>query len=471
MPTRNEISSATSAPAAATDHETGSARTVTRDLATAVWNSRWEDIPAHVRHAAKRSLLNYFAAAFGGCRDEAVGILEPFFRDHSAAAHHVIIGRSAQLDSLNAAFINAVSANVLDFDDTHHPTIIHPTAPIVPPLLVVAEHQTVSGAQFLHALVLGVEVACRLGNAVSPGHYNRGWHITSTCGVFGAAAAVGKLFELDVQRLIWAFGSAAAQSSGVVETLGTMAKSIGVGNAARNGLLSALLARAGIVGPDSPLEGRQGFFRVLAESVDMPRVAQGWGRSWEILHNIHKPYPCGIVLNPVIDACFELRRDPAFSVEHVASIVVHGNPLLRKRADRPSVTTGREAQVSAQHTVAVALQCGSAGVVEYSDAAVQRGDILALRDKVRIVEDGAIPVESATVVVTLTTGKELSFTVRHARGTLQRPLSDGELEQKLRTLAAYGAPTVDPNPIIDAVWGLEERDDASALMRLTRPAA
>ena len=145
---------------------------------------------------------------------------------------------------LSAAFVNAASGNVFDFDDTHHPTIIHPTAPVAPALFALAESQPMSGAALLHAFVLGVEVECRLGNAVSPWHYRRGWHITSTCGVFGAAAAVAKVLALDAEHIVWALGNASAQSSGLVETLGTMAKSIGVGAAARGGLVGRAV-RAG----------------------------------------------------------------------------------------------------------------------------------------------------------------------------------------------------------------------------------
>ena len=206
---------------------------------------RWEDIPAHVRHEAKRSLLNYFAVALSACHDPTIEIAARTYRHFAAGKQATVIGRRERTDILNAAALNCMGANVFDFDDTHIPTIIHPTAPVAPAVFALAETMATRGVDFLLAFILGVETECRIGNAISPGHYARGWHITSTCGVFGSAMAAGKLLGLSRQQLVWALGTASAQASGLVETLGTMAKSVSMGNAARNGILSALLAREG----------------------------------------------------------------------------------------------------------------------------------------------------------------------------------------------------------------------------------
>src|SRR5690606_9826517 len=154
---------------------------LTRQLAAFVNRSRWEDLSEEVRHEAKRSILNFFGAALGGCRDRATqtayDVLAPFAGPQTATS----IGRTERIDSLNAAFLSALSGNVFDFDDTQPRTIIHPTAPVAPALFALAEERRITGAQLLHAFVLGVEIECRLGNAISPGHYRRGWHITATC--------------------------------------------------------------------------------------------------------------------------------------------------------------------------------------------------------------------------------------------------------------------------------------------------
>ncbi|WP_406940487.1 MmgE/PrpD family protein, partial [Bordetella pertussis] len=160
---------------------------VSAELARFAATSRWEDVPQAVRHEGRRSLLNYFAVALAAARDPVLDTATRTYARFASDARASLVGRARRLDMLNAAALNAMAANVYDFDDTHHPTIIHPTAPAAPALFALAETRPLSGAQLLHAFVLGVEATCRIGNAMSPGHYARGWHITSTCGVFGAA--------------------------------------------------------------------------------------------------------------------------------------------------------------------------------------------------------------------------------------------------------------------------------------------
>lgn len=429
-------------------------------------SARWDDIPEVVRHEAKRSLMNFFATSLGGCHDEAVSKASTMLRSFAGRSTATVIGRSEQTDLLHAAFLNAMSANVFDFDDTHERTIIHPTAPVAPALLALAETSTLSGSQLLLALIMGIETECRIGNAISPGHYKRGWHITSTCGVFGAAVAVGKALGLDSERMRWALGNASAQSCGLVETLGSMSKSISVGNAARNGALSALLAQANFSGPVQPLEGPRGFLRVTGDNPDFAEVIEGLGQRWEALNNTYKPYPCGVVLNPVIESCLALFDSAKFSLSHVKNVELVGHPLLRERTDRPDVQSGREAQVSAQHTVAVTLSTGKARLQEFSDQSVADLDLRAFASKVRFVDDASYSVNAARVTLHMRDGNVLSHTVTHSRGSATNPLSDADLENKLKDLAEFGNTGVDAQRLIDAVWSLDRATDASSLMEL-----
>ncbi len=444
---------------------------VTEPLAQFVAESRWADIPDTVRHEAKRSLLNFFAVALGGCTDptiaKAAGVMHRFRADEAAT----VIGRNERTDMLNAAALNAMSANVYDFDDTHSPTIIHPTAPVASALLALAQSQPMTGTQWLHAFVLGVDIECRIGNAISPGHYNRGWHITSTCGVFGAAAAAGRALGLTAQQLAWALGNASAQACGLVETLGTMSKSMSVGNAARNGLLSAMLAEADFDGPAAPLEGVRGFLNVTGDNPDFAGLIERLGQRWELCKNTYKPYPCGVVLNPVIDACLALHADPALALQRITRIEVVGHPLLRQRTDRPGVRTGRESQVSAQHAVPIALITGRAGLDEFSDAAVARADVQALGRKVCFTEDETFSIDAARVIITQTDGQTLTSVIDFARGSLKKPLTDGEIEQKLRALCRYGRSGCKPDALIDAVWGLDGAADVGLLVDLAQGVA
>ena len=284
---------------------------VTHALADFVAGSRWEEIPAEVRREGVRSLLNFVGCALGGCHDEAIEVAAKVLAPTSGPAQASLIGRTERLDILNAAFLNGAAANVLEYDDTHLPTVMHPAAPAAPGVLALAEQRPVDGRALLHALILGIETGSRVGVGLMPTHYRRGWHITATCGIFSGAAAAGKLLGLDTRHMAWSLGHAATQSAGLVESLGSMSKSLGVGNAARNGLAAALFAEAGLTAAERAIEGRYGFAPVTSDSVDFGAMIDGLGEHWEILANAYKPYPCGVVLFPVIDACLELRANHA----------------------------------------------------------------------------------------------------------------------------------------------------------------
>jgi 2-methylcitrate dehydratase PrpD len=440
---------------------------VTQSLAHYVVATRWEDVPSPVRHQAKRSLMNFFAVALAGCRTGPVEIALRSLAEFSGGKQATLVGRTERIDALSAAFLNAAGANVYDFCDTHLRTVIHPSAPVVPALLAAAELRRVSGPDLLLALVLGNEVQARIGLAISPSHYNRGWHITSTCGVFGAASGAGKLLGLDERQMVWALGTAATQSSGLCECLGTPAKSVSVGNAARNGLWSALLAEKGFDGPLEPLAGVQGFYNALNETPDLSLVTEGLGESWEILATSYKPYPCGFVIHSVLDCVLDWRRGNPKA--EVTRVVVRGNPLLSVRTDRPDVSTGRESQVSVQHAVAAALVTGKAGLDQFTDACVRDPKVLALRSKVEVVSDSAFSTIAAAVEITTADGKTHSLSQQAARGSDVNPIDDKDLEQKLRTAAADWDPRRDVTPLVDAIWTLDSRADVSGLASLAVP--
>jgi len=433
----------------------------TATLARFVVESRWNDLPPEVHHETKRGLLNFIGAAFGGARDAAIDHAATVLGRFSGRPEAGIIGRPERYDALTASFLNAASGNVLDFDDTHHPTVIHPTSPVAPPLIALGETGHMSGADFLHALALGIEIACRIGNSVSPFHYARGWHITSTCGAVGAAAASGKVLGLDTQRMVCALGLGANQACGLVESLGSMAKSVSVGNAARNGLFAALLAQQGYTAAPGTLEGPRGFAQVMGDRPNLKAMTRNLGARWEVCNNMLKPYPSGVVLHSVTDACLELRARHHPPIERIAGIRVYGHPLLRQRADRPAPGSGREAAVSAQHSVAVCFIHGAAGVAQYSDASCREPAVLALGAKVSVEEDPRIAVAGARVTLTLNDGQTYSIEIEHALGSLQRPMSDADVEAKVRTLVAGHDCPVDR--LIEAVWQLDRCEDVSAL--------
>jgi 2-methylcitrate dehydratase PrpD len=440
---------------------------VTESLARHIVATRWEDIPAPVRHQAKRSLMNFFAVALAGCRTGPVEIALRSLAEFSGGKQATVLGRSERVDALGAAFLNAAGANVHDFCDTHLRTVIHPTAPVAPALLALAEMRQVSGRDLLLALILGNEIQARIGLAISPHHYSKGWHITSTCGVFGAAAGSGKLLALDERQMVWALGAAATQSSGLCECLGTPAKSLSVGNAARNGLWAALLAEKGFDGPPEPLAGVQGFYHALGETPDLSVVTAGWGESWEIMATSYKPYPCGFVIHPVLDCVLDWRRD--YPAADVTRVVVRGHPLLSDRTDRPDISTGRESQVSVQHAVAAALVTGEAGLDQFTDACARDPKVLALRSKVEVKRDNAFSTIAADVEITTADGTIHKLSQPAARGSDVNPMDDSGLEEKLRTAAAGWNPRYDTTPLIDAIWAIDNSADVSKLASLAVP--
>jgi 2-methylcitrate dehydratase PrpD len=440
---------------------------VTEGLARFVVATRWDDIPQPVRHQAKRSFMNFFAVALAGCRTGPVEMALRSLAEFSDRKQATVIGRRERIDALSAAFLNAAGANVHDFCDTHLRTVIHPTAPVAPALLALAELQQVSGSELLLAFILGNEIQARIGLAISPSHYSRGWHITSSCGVFGAAAGSGKLLALDERQMVWALGAAATQSCGLCECLGTPAKSLSVGGAARNGLWSALLAKQGFDGPAEPLAGVQGFYHALNETPDLPVITDGLGENWEIMATSYKPYPCGFVIHPVLDCVLDWRSEhPAAEVTRVT---VRGNPLLGIRTDRPDVSTGRESQVSVQHAVAAALVTGKAGLDQFTDACVRDSEVLALRRKVEFISDDAFSTIAAAVDITTADGVIHKLSQAAARGSDVNPLDDAALEHKLKTVAAGWDRGFDCRPLIDAIWALDNNADVAELARLAVP--
>jgi 2-methylcitrate dehydratase PrpD len=442
---------------------------VTERLAQFVVETRWEALQPPIVHQVKRSLMNFFAVALTGCREPTIETALQTLAAFSGGRQAAVIGRTERIDALNAAFLNAASANVLDFCDTHVPTVIHPTAPLAPALLALGGLSRITGRDAILAFVLGQEIECRIGLAMSPSHYRRGWHITATCGVFGAAAGSAKLLALKAEPMVSALGLAATQAAGLCECLGTPAKSVHVGNAARNGLWSALLAAQGLAGPAEPLTAGQGYFHALAETPQLSILTTGLGDSWEIMKTAFKPYPCGFVVHPVLDCVIDWRRaHPDASVEKVT---VTGNPLLAARTDRPNISTSGQSQVSVQHAVAAALVTGKAGVEQFGEACVNDPRVVALRGKVTVRRDESFATTAAAVEIATADGKRHKLHQRAARGSDDNPMTDRDLEDKLREAAAHAIPRNDVAALIEAIWTLDDCADIAKITALSVPQA
>jgi 2-methylcitrate dehydratase PrpD len=428
-------------------------------------------VPPDVRKEATRTLLNWVGCAVGGSRQDApthaCAALAPFSGPPQAS----LFGRKERFDALHAALINGISSHVLDYDDTHLKTVIHPAGPVASALLAWAEHQPVAGPEFMNALVLGCEIECRIGNAVYPQHYAMGWHITGSTGVFGAAAAMGRLLKLDEQHMAWAIGLAASQPVGLKVQFGSDTKSFHPGRAAQNGMVSALLAAQGYTASEVALEGFDGWGQALSTKRDWSEVTEGLGQRYELALNTYKPFACGIVAHPAIDAAIQLRNEGHLAPDQVQSVELKVNPLVPNLMGKAEPRTGLEGKFSIYHAVAVALVTGRAGEQAFTDRAVTDPATVSVRRKVTLTADPAIKPDQVDMTVTLTDGRKLHKFIEHAVGSQQNPMSDAQLEDKFKGQAEDILPVDQTKRLIDLCWHVWDLQDVGEIGRSGRETA
>ena len=440
---------------------------ITRSLVRYVLDSKSEDIPASVQNDAKRSLINFLGCSIGGAQHETVEKLLAATKPFSGPEQATVLGHADRLDILSAALVNGTSSAVLDFDATQSKkTNIHPSGPTAPVCLALAELTPISGNDFLHAFILGVEIECRIANTIF-GSANPGWHVTSVCGGFGAAAAAGRILGLDEQQLVWAFGIAANQAGGIRENYGTMVKSFAPGTAARNGLSAALMAQQGFVSDEHALEGSKGFAVAMTGHDDLTALTENLGTEFEISYNTYKAFACGIVTHATVDGCIQLRNEHNLSQEQIVrvSLKVSHNTLLLTGKEKPS--TGLEGKFSVYHTAAIALIDGTAGEAQFTDKRVQNPDVIALRNCVHAEAVDGIGKYEAFIAIDLDDGTTLEKHIIHALGSLDNPMGDDEVAAKYRELVSGILPDEQCEALIDLCWSVDTLDDAGTIARTT----
>ena len=386
------------------------------------------------------------------------------------------------IDAQHAALLNGIASHVHDYDDTHLDTIIHPTGPVASALLAVAEWKGgFSGKDFLLALTAGIEAECKVGLAVWPEHYDVGWHITSTTGSIGAAVAVSKLLSLSSTQTAHAIGLAATQVVGLREMFGSHTKSFHPGRAAQNGLMAAVLAQGGYTSSEQALEAKRGWANVVGvtkqcldknlekwlgfeptsqcQNLGLP-TAQRSGR-WEILRNSFKPFPCGIVIHPIIDGCVQLHRDMAsksLHVKDIKSIELSVHPLVLELTGKHTPKDGLEGKFSCYHGAAIGLIYGKGTPGQYEDAVVQDTHVITVRDKVNATADQTLGADETKIVLTMNDGTMLEKHVLHAVGSTEVPLTNNMLEEKFRDQCAsiLGDKL---NDVSAALWNIEQSTD------------
>ncbi len=407
----------------------------TRLLARFAVGLRFEQLPPAVVAEAVRACVNLFGCSvFGGRHpsvDKVVTALGPFGGPPQAT----LAGRSERVDCLLASLASGIASHVGDFDDTHPGTLLHPSGPVLSALLPLAEMRGAPGTEFIAAFVAGVEVECRIARALSSAHYDQGWHITGTAGIFGAAAACSRLMNLDEDACTWALGVAATQSAGLRAMFGSMSKSLHVGRAAQGGLSAALLAAQGFTSAQASLEGKLGFIHVLSSSPNPLALTANLHTDWELLRNTYKPFACGLVIHPALDGCIQLRNRYGLRADDIAGIELSVHPLTMELTGKPTPRTGLEGKFSVFHGAAVGIIDGAGGEAEFSDARVQAADTTALRSRIAARVDPKLGMEQAVVAITMVAGKKHTLRIEHCIGSLERPLTDAALDAKFLALA------------------------------------
>jgi 2-methylcitrate dehydratase PrpD len=441
----------------------------TKALASYLVASEPENIPADVRHEARRAILNYLGCAIGGSLEvpvlTLVGALSPFSGNPTAK----VLARKDRFDPLLASLVNGISSHVFEYDDTTPKNYIHPSPPVASALFAYAAANAVSGRDFTHAFILGFEAESRVGNAVYPSHYEAGWHITSTAGVFGAAAAVGKLLGLSTQQMIWALGLAATQAAGLREMFGSMAKSFHAGRAAQSGYTSAVLAKSGFTAGEHAIEGPRGFAAVLAARYDLSKVTAGLGEDFQIRYNAYKPYPCGVVVQPTIDGCIEIHNEHQFQPETIRAVRVRVAPLVLDLCNKRNLTNALDSKYSIYHSAAIGLVRGKAGLKEFTDEVVNDEQVSRMRDRVTAVADPSITEDQSHVEVELENGRMITRFVEQSLGNVNRPLTDRQLEEKFRDQAVLVLPAPQVEKLIQLCWHIDELSNVDEIITASIP--
>jgi 2-methylcitrate dehydratase PrpD len=427
--------------------------------------ARWsrvtaEDLPGEVVEVGRQCLLDWFGCALAGSREPLAEMIRLELATPGAST---VIGTVRTAPARDAALINGAAGHALDFDDTHMLLMGHPTVPVLPAALAVAEERDLDGPALLTAFVAGVEVECRVGALLAPAHYLAGWHATGTVGTIGAAAAVAHLLQLDPERTVNAMALAATQAAGLKASFGTMAKPLHAGKAAADGLLAAMLAARGFTGNPAVLEAAQGLAQAAGGTVLDPARLDGLEDRWTIRDTLFKYHAACYLTHASINAALALDVAAA----EVDSVEVHVAEDSLKVCNIAEPATGLEAKFSLRATTAMALLGDdTTDMAAYRDARMADADLVALRDKVRVVPVGDRPGTRSQVVVTTTDGRKLQSEADTGIPAADLDLQMERLASKFHGLAAPVLGDEGADRLRQAVVGLAGGRD---LARLTRP--
>jgi len=445
---------------------------------------KYEDIPASSLRATKRELLDIVGTTLAGSLAPGCPEMISLVEEWGGAKESTILGYRRKVPSPLAALVNGTMAHAWDFDDTHDKAVLHAGVSVIPAALAAAERKgRVSGKEFLCALVLGIDVVCRMGLATKFGPNTTGWMLTPLYGYFGAAAAAAKVLGLDQEKMHNAMGVAYSQAAGNGQCVvdGALTKRIQAGLAAQGGTLAALLAERGITGARGIIQGRFGIYNVYQRGdLNLEPLTAGLGKNFEVENLSFKPYPCCRFIHSAIDAATELFHKRPSLWNEIREITISVNqeayyavchPLAIKSEPRTIV----DAQFSIPYATAVALIKGKVTLDDFTEKAIRDPGVIALAKKVcpRVDEEiekmSSREISPAVVEVKTKMGEVYSQRIDIPKGHPQKPMSDGELATKFMDCAHHAArPSNEKNldRFIQIVYNLEKLDDLSQLIRV-----
>lgn len=457
---------------------------LTQDIAGYVAKTRYRDIPSDVVQLARGFILDGLGVALAGSTDECSRIVQAQIRRMGGRAECSVLGTALRAPAAKAALANGVAAHAMDYDDTQLSTskeavyglLTHPTTPVLAAALAIGERERIGGDALLLAYILGVEVECRIADAIHPRHYQSGFHSTATVGGLGAAVAAGKILRLKEEALRRALGIAASMAAGLRENFGTMTKPLHVGLGARNGVLAAKLAAAGYTANGKAIESEFGFYRVFhpgAPIDDQP--IDELGRSFALLSDglRIKPYPCGGLTHQVIDAVLDCRAKHGLSAEAIDSIDVD---VVKHTFDRIVFLVpqnGIQGKFCMPYLVARAIIDGKIGLDSFTDSAVKDPNVLKLAARVRMNLDESLKKADRAgrpcrVTIRLKNGQTLAREAQHAKGGPEYPMTEDELKAKFLDCAQQALPRPSAERALDQIEQLERLDDLRPLCDILR---
>jgi 2-methylcitrate dehydratase PrpD len=456
---------------------------LTARVAEFVVNTQLSQIPDETIELGKKSILDGLGLALSGSRAETAGFIERYVKSLGCGSGGAaVLGSAARFPPRFAALVNGVAIHVDDFDDTQlaaakdrvYGLLVHPTVCVLPAALATAEVGGKGGKDLLVAYQVGVEVECKIAEAISPRHYEDGFHSTGTCGVFGGASACARLKGLDVASTVRAFAIAASHAAGLRENFGTMMKPYQAGHATESGVVAADLAALGWTGAEQILEAQRGFFHAYGGSYDPSAIVDRLGKPWTFQNPgvSIKPFPSGSLTHPGMTELLRLIRANSIGAADVAQVEVGTNRNMPNTLIHHRPTTGLQAKFSMEFCMAILLLDGRADQTKFTDAVANRPDVQQMIGRVRFYTDpdaekAGYDKMTTILKITLKDGRTISGRADFGKGSPANPMSFDEVAEKFLGCAAFAEwPTSKADRVIDTVRRFEDLSDVRTLTAL-----